>query len=204
MSDTVSSPAPGDATSADATDAPVTDAPAADATPDAAAAAATENAAPAAPDAANDTPAPAAPADAPAPADTAPDPDLAHHLRADAFARARCALWQQQAEALHARHPDFDYAAMARDRVFTTLLAAGLPMERAWRAADAERLARAAAAEARRAMAAEVRARGSRVTESGCAPAPAFGVRPDVGRMSDEQVRSVLARIDNREHITFG
>ena len=123
---------------------------------------------------------------------------------AAAFADARCRSWLAEAEALQARCPDFDLAAMSRDRVFTTLLAAGLGVAAAWRAADAEGTARRAAAEARRDLAARIRAGMARPAEAGAASQAAFTVRADPGRFSDGQVRDVLAKLDRRERVSFG
>ena len=134
----------------------------------------------------------------------APDPAAERHARASAFARERCRSWLAEAEALRGRCPDFDLGAMAHDRVFTLLLAGGVPMEAAYRAADAEGLARRAAAAARRELAERIRANAARPTEAGAAAQPAFALRPDPGRMDAGQVREVLARIDRRERVSFG
>ena len=126
------------------------------------------------------------------------------HARAAAFAAARCRSWLAEAEALRSRDPGFDLAAMARDRVFTLLLAGGVPMAAAYRAADVEGVARRAADAARRDLAERIRAGALRPTEAGAASQPAFALRPDPSRLDDGQVRDVLARIDRRERVSFG
>ena len=140
-------------------------------------------------------------------ADPAPDPAALaaeRHARAAAFAAARCRSWLAEAETLQKRCPDFDLAALAHDRVFTLLLAGGVPMEAAYRAADVEGTARRAAAEARRDLAERIRANALRPTEAGAASQPAFALRPDPNRLDEGQVRDVLARLDRRERVSFG
>jgi len=128
----------------------------------------------------------------------------ARHERASAFATARCRAWLAEAEGIRARNPDFDLAALARNRVFTLLLAGGVPIEQAWRAADVDAVARRAASDARRDLAERIRAGAVRPTEAGAASQPAFALRDDPGRLSDGQVRDVLARLERRERVSFG
>ena len=140
-----------------------------------------------------------------APPDPDPDPEEAYRRAASAYAERRCADWLREAAELSARDPDFDLDALRRDRVFTLLLRGGVPMERAYAAAASETLAKRAAREAQRAYAAHVRARGSRVPEAGLSPAPALALRSDaVEKLSDAEVRGILARLDGRERISFG
>ena len=128
----------------------------------------------------------------------------AYHARASAFAAARCRAWLAEAEALADAEPGFDLAAAGRSRVFTALLRAGLPLREAWRAANVDAVARRAAADARAALSADIRARGARPTEAGAAAMPAFAARPDVRRLTDAEVRDVLGRVERREHVSFG
>jgi hypothetical protein len=77
-------------------------------------------------------------------------------------------------------------------------------MIEAWRAANVDAVARRAAAEARRAVTADIRARGARPAEAGAAATPAFVSREDVARLTDDEVRDVLGRVARREHVSFG
>ena len=120
------------------------------------------------------------------------------------FAALQSEAWLTQAAALRARQPDFDLDAMRADPTFALLLMHGAPLEQAWRAATVTERERAAAAEAERALTADIRARGSRPPEAGAGAAPGFSLRPDVAAMSDGEVREVLARLAEKERISFG
>ena len=123
---------------------------------------------------------------------------------AETLSRMQLAKWRAEAEALRARHPDFDLHAWEGDAVFRMFLRGGWPMERAWRQANMEALIAAAKADAERAVTDHIRARGTRPEEAGAAASPAFAVREDVAKLSDAEVKRILARVGEKEKISFG
>ena len=123
--------------------------------------------------------------------------------RAHAFALDRSAKWSAQAEECARKNPGFDLGAMCADPTFRLLLTNGADVERAWQAATVrERMAEAAAA-AEKAVADNIRARGTRPQEAG-AGMPRQSLRPDASRLSDSEVLDVIARLDRRERVSFG
>ena len=134
-----------------------------------------------------------------------PDPRRIAEQHTHAMARAQVRRWQAEAEALREKYPDFDLAAASRNGMFRYLLRSGdYPMEAAYRAAFADALAARAATNAQKAVTDHIRARGSRPQEAGAAATPAFTAREDVSKLSDEDVRRVLAQISNGRKVTFG
>jgi len=121
------------------------------------------------------------------------------------MARVQYQKWEQEAETLKQKYPDFDLAAATENDMFRYLLKSGnYPMEAAYEAAFAGELAARAAANAQKAVTDNIRARGNRPKEAGAAATPAFTVKDDVSKLSDEDVRNVLAQIGNGRKVTFG
>ena len=121
------------------------------------------------------------------------------------MARIQYQKWEAEAETLRQKYPDFDLDAATQNDMFRYLLKSGnYPMEAAYEAAFAGELAAKAAANAQKAVTDNIRARGSRPREAGAAATPAFTVKDDVSKLSDEDVRNVLAQIGNGRKVTFG
>lgn len=112
--------------------------------------------------------------------------------------------WSKEAEAMKERYPEFSLEDMLENELFRLMLHNKYPMEQAYKACVPDQLAAQAAASAEKAVADNIKARGARPTEAGAAPTPAFTVKDDVSKLSDEDVLKVLAQISNGRKVTFG
>ena len=112
--------------------------------------------------------------------------------------------WQTEAEALKQKYPAFDLNAAQQNDMFMTLLRNKYPMEEAYKAAFADQIASQASASAEKAVIENIRARGNRPTEAGSSATPAFTVKDDVSKLSDQDILAILKEIGNGKRVTFG
>ena len=112
--------------------------------------------------------------------------------------------WQIEAEALQQKYPAFDLEAAQQNDMFMTLLRNKYPMEEAYKAAFADQIASQAAASAEKAITENIRARGNRPTEAGSSASPAFQVKDDVSKLSDQDILAILKQIGDGKRVTFG
>lgn len=121
------------------------------------------------------------------------------------LAQRQYAQWEQEAETMKQKYPDFDLEQATANDMFLYLLKSGnYPMEQAYKAAFAEQIAAKAAAGAEKAVVDNIKARGARPAEAGANPTPAFTVKDDVSKLSDKDVLSILSQISNGGRVTFG
>ena len=121
------------------------------------------------------------------------------------LAQRRYQAWEAEAETLKQKYPDFDLRHASENSMFLYLLQSGnYPMEEAYEAAFAKQLAANAAANAEKAVTDNIRARGSRPAEAGSASTPAFTVKDDVSKLSNEDVLTILKKLGSGERISFG
>ena len=112
--------------------------------------------------------------------------------------------WQAEAETLRQKYPEFDLDAAQQSDIFMTLLKNRYPMEEAYKAAFADQIASQAAANAQKAVTENIRARGNRPAEAGSSASPAFTVKDDVSKLSDQDILAILKEIGNGKRVTFG
>lgn len=121
------------------------------------------------------------------------------------LAQRQYAQWEQEAETMKQKYPDFDLEQATANDMFLYLLKSGnYPMEQAYKAAFAEQIAAKAAAGAEKAVVDNIKARGARPAEAGANPTPAFVVKDDVSKLSGKEVRDILAQINSGKRISFG
>ena len=121
------------------------------------------------------------------------------------LAQRQYAQWEQEAETMKQKYPDFDLEQATANDMFLYLLKSGnYPMEQAYKAAFAEQIAARAAAGAEKAVVDNIKARGTRPAEAGANPTPAFVVKDDVSKLSGKEVRDILAQINSGKRISFG
>ena len=119
------------------------------------------------------------------------------------LAQQQYAKWQVEAEQLKAKYPDFDLDVMEGNDLFTLMLKNNYPMEQAYKACVPDQIAAQAAAQTEKAVTDNIRARGNRPPEAGASTAPAFTVKDDVSKLSDQDVLNILKQIGNGGRVTF-
>jgi len=129
---------------------------------------------------------------------------MQQQTQAQFLAQRRYQQWQAEAEALKQKYPDFDLDEMQGNELFMLLLKNNYPMENAYKAAAADKLAAQAAANTEKAVTDNIKARGNRPAEAGANATPAFVVKDDVSKLTASDVKDILRRIGNRERVTFG
>ena len=131
--------------------------------------------------------------------------DIRQNQQRQYLAQQQYRKWEAEAAVLKQTYPDFDLEEAISNDMFAYLLRSGnYPMETAYKAAFADRIAQQAAAGAEKAVTDNIKARGSRPAEAGASAAAAFTVKDDVSKLTDEDVRAVLAQIANGGKVTFG
>lgn len=124
-----------------------------------------------------------------------PPPPTAGALLAQRQLRA----WNEQAEQVKARYPDFDLGREAQDRTFRSMLRAGVPVRQAFEVVHMDEL-RAAA---ERAVTANIKAKGARPQENGAGASSGFTVKDDVSRLTPRDRAELAKRAARGEVITF-
>ncbi len=120
------------------------------------------------------------------------------------LAQQQYAQWEQEAAKMRETYSDFDLDVALENDVFALMLKNRYSMEQAYKAAFAEQIAAKAAAGAEKAVVDNIKARGTRPSEAGANPTPAFTVKDDVSKLSDKDVLSILSQISNGGRVTFG
>lgn len=122
-------------------------------------------------------------------------------------AQQQLAKWYQEAEAVKAKYPSFDFRAECQNKEFTGLLKAGVGVEHAYRTLHMDEIteatARAAAQTASQQMAASIKAKAARPAENGTSRQSAAIVKSDVHSLSRAERAEVARRAARGEKISF-
>jgi len=115
--------------------------------------------------------------------------------------------WYRESAEVCARYPDFDFMRETRNPLFTSMLKGRIPMEVAYRAIHHNEIlsgaTRQAAEEAARNTAANVQARGARVSENGTSSTSGVIVKSDVSRLTKADRAEAARRAARGENISF-
>lgn len=130
--------------------------------------------------------------------------DAQQYQQREWLAQQQYQKWQAEAEQLRTKYPEFELDSMLGNDLFALMLRNNYPMEQAYKACSVDALQAQAAAGAEKAVTENIRARGSRPAEAGANATPAFTVKDDVSKLSDEDVLAVLAQINSGRKVTFG
>ena len=131
------------------------------------------------------------------------DLEIQQDQQARYLAARRYQQWQAEAEQLRQKYPDFDLDEAMGNEMFNVLLRSNFPMENAYKSAFADKIAAQAAANAQRAVTENIKARGARPAEAGASSSPAFQVKDDVSKLTDQDVLAILGQINGRKKISF-
>lgn len=115
------------------------------------------------------------------------------------LAQRQLRAWNDQAQQMKARYPDFDLGREAQDRTFRAMLRAGVPLRQAYEVVHMDEL-RAAA---ERAVTANIKAKGARPQENGAGAASGFTVKEDVSKLTPKDRAELAKRAAGGEVITF-
>ena len=123
-------------------------------------------------------------------------------------ANAVAQRWQSEARELQKLYPSFSLEESLRDdRCFASLLRAGLPVKRAYEAANLEKIMAAAmryAAEgARRRTAEAIRSETGRVRENPVIDRAGAVTKKDVGSMTEREIIAILKQVSDGKRVTF-
>lgn len=121
--------------------------------------------------------------------------------------RAQVDAWMKEADQVKQQYPMFDLEAEMGNERFRATLLSGVPMIDAYRAMHFDELqnmtATTAARQAEAAVAASVRANGSRPVENGTRQQSAFTVKSDVSKLTRQDRAEIARRVANGESISF-
>lgn len=122
-------------------------------------------------------------------------------------AQQQLAKWYQEAEAVKAKYPSFDFRTECQNRDFLGLLKAGVGVENAYRTLHMDEIneatARAAAQTASQQMAASIKAKAARPAENGTSRQSAAIVKSDVHSLTRADRAEAIRRAARGEKISF-
>lgn len=121
--------------------------------------------------------------------------------------RAQVDAWMKEADQVKQQYPMFDLEAEMGNERFRATLLSGVPMIDAYRAMHFDELqnmtATTAARQAEAAVAANVRANGTRPVENGTRQQSAFTVKNDVSKLTRQDRAEIARRVAHGEFISF-
>ena len=150
------------------------------------------------------------PSETAGPADPSPEEVLRKAALSARFqaARATALRWEKEAEAVKEIYPGFSLEkALREDKGFPALLRAGVPVRRAFEAANLEKIVgaamRYAADAAGRRTVQSIRAGTRRVRENPVLDRAASVTKKDVGSLTEREIMKILRQVGNGEKVTF-
>lgn len=115
--------------------------------------------------------------------------------------------WFEQAQAVKAKFPKFDFAGELQKPEFTAMLRAGTPVEHAYKVLHFDELMDGAVqvtmADTEKRVADHVRARGLRPAENGTTSQSAFTIKDDPSKLTREDFEEIARRVARGESIMF-
>lgn len=115
--------------------------------------------------------------------------------------------WMSEAENVKQMYPGFDLEQEISNDRFRSMLGSGVPMADAYRVMHFDEIqnqtATSAARQAETAVAANVRANGSRPVENGTRTQSAFTVKSDVSKLNKKDRAEIARRVARGERISF-
>ena len=115
--------------------------------------------------------------------------------------------WNQEAEALRQKFPQFDLNAECQNPQFTNMLRHGTPVEVAYKAIHLDEIVTEAmkttAQAAEKRVVDNVRAKGTRPVENGLSSQSTFTVKSDVTKLTKADREEIARRVSRGERISF-
>ena len=115
--------------------------------------------------------------------------------------------WNEEAEALKQKFPQFDLAVESQDPQFTNMLRHGVPVEVAYKALHLDDIVTEAmkttAQKAEKRVVDNIRAKGSRPVENGASSSSTFTIKNDVSKLNRADRAEVVRRALRGEEISF-
>lgn len=121
--------------------------------------------------------------------------------------RKQAEAWYREAEDVKAKFPKFDLGKELQNQQFVNMLKAGTPVEHAYKVMHFDELLgdamQTTAAHTEKAVADNVRARGTRPAENGVNAQSAFTVKDDPSALTKKDFDEIARRVARGERITF-
>lgn len=118
-------------------------------------------------------------------------------------ADAQVKQWMQDAEAVKAKFPNFDFAYEMNNPDFVKLLRKGTPVEHAYKLIHFDELMSDNALNTQRAVTENIRAKGARPAENGTSSQGAFTVKRSASQLNRADRDEIVARVRRGERISF-
>lgn len=116
--------------------------------------------------------------------------------------------WTEQAEAMKALYPNFDFGQETANPAFVNMLKAGIPVEHAYKVLHMDEIVsgavQTAAKQTEKQVVDNIRAKGARPAENGTSSQSAFTVKDDVSKLSKKDRAEIARRVAMGEKISFG
>lgn len=117
------------------------------------------------------------------------------------------AMWQNQANEVKAKFPQFDLETETSNAEFMTMIKSGVPMEHAYKVAHYDELMQSAVskaeAEKEKQVVSNIRAKGARPAENGVSRTSSFTVKDDVHKLTRADRAEAARRAMRGETIKF-
>lgn len=125
----------------------------------------------------------------------------------DAIVKQKMQKWFEEAQAVKARFPNFDFKTELQNGEFVSMLKAGTPVEHAYKVMHFDELMGGAisvtAANTEKRVTDNVRARGNRPPENGTLSQSAFTVKDDPSKLTKKDFEEIEKRVARGEIIGF-
>ena len=125
----------------------------------------------------------------------------------DRAVRQQLDAWNDAARSVREVYPDFDINDMADRPEFISMLRAGVPMKHAYEVLNIDGIknlaAKNAAEAAEKNIVEGIRAKGTRPRENGTSSQSGITTGLDISKLSERDIKNMLARARNGETITF-
>lgn len=130
-----------------------------------------------------------------------------HNRETQERTRQQAEQWYREAQDVKAKFPKFDLGAELQNAQFVNMLKAGTPVEHAYKVMHFDELmgnaVQVTAANTEKAVADNVRARGTRPSENGVNAQSAFTVKDDPSKLTRKDFDEIARRVARGERITF-
>ncbi len=133
--------------------------------------------------------------------------NAAEQARRQSFVQQKMQAWSDEAKAVKAKYPSFDFKADSGNPQFMSMLRAGVGVEAAYRAMHHDEIVAGQVAVAKsqteKSVVDNIRAKGTRPVENGTSSASTFTYKSDVSKLSKADRAEIARRVARGERIEF-
>lgn len=124
-------------------------------------------------------------------------------LEAEQKINAQVLKWQQEAETMKAKYPNFDLRTELQNENFVSLLRAGVSVEAAYQVCHMDEIIAGTAKQAQNNVVENIKAKGNRPKENATNPAPGIILKSDPRNLTREDREEIARRVARGEVIRF-